>query len=227
MKTKKVVLFIVEGISDQTSLALILSKLIRNENVRFHIVNGDITSDYQTTGSNVITKVNEQIKRFLSSNFLKKTDILTVIQLIDTDGAYVGRDYIKEDNIEGFLYCSDCIKAKKIEVVLNRNQKKSSILNKLSTCSKISGIPYSLYYFSCNLEHVLHNECNVEDDKKDELAEKFADSYYGKEEQFVEFIKNEEFAAPGDYKETWEFIKIGNNSLKRFCNFHLFFKNKL
>lgn len=70
MKTKKVVLFIVEGISDQTSLALILSKLIKSENVRFHILNGDITSDYQTTGVNAITKVNEQIKRFLNSNFL-------------------------------------------------------------------------------------------------------------------------------------------------------------
>ena len=43
MKTKKIILFIVEGISDQTSLALVLSKLIKTENVMFHIVRGDIT----------------------------------------------------------------------------------------------------------------------------------------------------------------------------------------
>lgn len=225
MKTKKVVLFIVEGISDQTSLALILSRLIKSESVRFHIVNGDITSDYQTTGANVITKVNEQIKRFLNNNFLKKTDILKIVQLVDADGAFVGKEYIEEDNIEGFLYSSDSIKAKNTEAVMQRNQRKSSILNKLSTCSQISGIAYELYYFSCNLEHVLHNDCNIDDNKKDELAEGFSDKFYGKEIQFVEFISNKEFAVHGDFKATWEFIKLSNNSLNRYSNFHLFFKN--
>jgi hypothetical protein len=224
MKTKKIILFIVEGISDQTSLALILSKLIKTESVRFHIVRGDILSDYLTTVTNAVAKINEQIKAFLSSNFFRKTDVLRVVHLIDTDGAFASEKYIQEEDVEGFVYSSECIKAKNIKAVLQRNQKKSGIINRLSSCSEISGIPYSMYYFSCNLEHVLHNECNMDDDRKMEVAEEFADSYFGKEEEFVEFIENEEFAVPGDFKETWDFIKKDNHSLKRFCNFHLFFR---
>jgi len=190
MKTKKIILFIVEGISDQTSLALILSKLIKTENVRFYLVNGDITSDSFTTVTNAITKVNDQIKKFLSSNYLKKKDILKVIHLIDTDGAFVMEDYIKEDDVDGFIYSPEFIKVRKIENVLQRNQKKSTVISKLCTCQKIADIPYSMYYFSCNLEHVLHNECNMDDVKKEEVAGEFADRFYGKEEEFIEFISN-------------------------------------
>ncbi|MGB7604481.1 MAG: hypothetical protein WBL93_03295 [Lutisporaceae bacterium] len=224
MKTKKIILFIVEGISDQTSLALILSKLIKSENVRFHIVNGDITSDNFTTVTNAIIKVNDQIRRFINNNFFKKTDILKVVHLIDTDGTFVREDFIKKGDVEGFIYSPKFIKARNIETVLQRNQKKSGIVNRLSSCPEVSGIPYSMYYFSCNLEHVLHNECNMDDVKKVEVAEKFADAFYGKEKDFVEFIRSDEFAVLGDFKETWEFIKKDNNSLKRNCNFHLFFQ---
>ncbi|MET3195265.1 hypothetical protein [Bacillus sp. OAE603] len=224
MKTKKVILFIVEGISDQTSLGLILSKLIKNENVRFHIVNGDITSDRNTTVTNAINKVNSEISSFLSRNYLKKTDILQVIHLVDTDGAFVQENYIQEEDVEGFIYSTEFIKARRIENVLQRNKKKSAIINRLWSCSEISKIPYSMYYFSCNLEHVLHNECNMDDSKKEDVAGEFADQFYGIEEEFIEFIRNDEFAVPGDYKETWDFIKKENNSLKRHCNFHLFFQ---
>lgn len=225
MKTKKIILFIVEGVSDQTSLALILSKLIKNETVRFQIVNGDITSDYSTTVTNAVIKVNAQIKRFLTNNFFGKTDLLRVVHLIDTDGAYVGKDFVQEaSQVEDLIYSCDFIITRNIETVLQRNQKKSSIVNRLSTCTEISGIPYSMYYFSCNLEHVLHNQCNMDDDKKMEVAEEFADMFFGKEEDFVRFIKNDAIAVPGDFKETWEFIKRDNNSLKRYTNFHLFFK---
>ena len=158
MKTKKVILFIVEGISDKTSFALILSNLIKTKNIQFHIVNGDITSDRYTTVTNAITKVHEQIKNFLENKFFQKKDILKVIHLLDTDGAYVGKDYIKEDDIEGFLYSPDFIKAGNIDLVLARNDKKSRVVNKLSARPEIASIPYSMYYFSCNLEHVLHSQ---------------------------------------------------------------------
>ncbi len=81
-----------------------------------------------------------------------------------------------------------------------------------------------MYYFSCNLEHVLHDKINMDDNFKMEVAEKFADTYYGREHEFINFIRNDEFAVTGDFKETWSFIKKGNNSLRRYCNFHLFFE---
>lgn len=224
MKSKKVVLFIVEGISDQTSLALVLSKLFKDQSVSFQVVNKDITSYKFTTVANVVSEVNAQIKMFMDKNFLTHTHMLKVIHLIDTDGAYVGEDYIKQEDIEGYKYSPDFIRSRNVETVQKRNGKKSNILNKLSSCSQIAKIPYSMYYFSCNLEHILHDECNLEEYRKMEAAEKFRDEFYGREEEFLKFIKDEEFAVQGDFKETWDFIKVNNNSLKRYCNFHLFFQ---
>lgn len=224
MKTKKVILFIVEGITDKTSLGGIIDKIVKDENVRFHITNGDITSDRFTTGKNAVMKVNAHIKRFLDSNFFRKGDLLKVVHIIDTDGAYVDQKFIEVADVDGFRYSTECIRAKSIEAVLQRNEKKRQVLNRLYTCPKIAGIPYSMYYFSCNLEHVLHNEMNMDDDKKTEVAEAFADSFYGKEDEFIEFIRNNEFAAVGNFRETWDFIKDKNHSLKRYCNFHLFFE---
>jgi hypothetical protein len=40
--TKKVILFLVEGITDKTSLGLILSKIITTESIHFDITDGDI-----------------------------------------------------------------------------------------------------------------------------------------------------------------------------------------
>lgn len=223
MKTRKIILFIVEGVSDKTSLALILSKLVKNKNVQFQIVHGDITSNRYTTVTNVKTKIGEQVKKFMSSVY-RKSDILKVVHLIDTDGAYVDESYIKQGEVDTFIYSPECIEARNIDKVIQRNEKKKKIVNILSTTSKVlKDIDYCMYYFSCNLEHVLHNECNMDDDKKREVAENFADSFYNREDEFVKFIKNESFAVQGDYGSTWEFIKKDNNSLNRYCNFHLFF----
>lgn len=166
MKSKKVILFIVEGITDKNSLSLILSKLLSNNHIKFHIVGGDVTTNKNTTIQNCITKVNEEINKFLSISKFKKTDILEVIHLVDTDGAYVEDEFVKLDNTDNIIYKLDCMLTNKVDLTIERNKKKASILDKLSTNSKISRIPYCMYYFSCNLEHVLHNEQNLDDNLK-------------------------------------------------------------
>lgn len=81
-----------------------------------------------------------------------------------------------------------------------------------------------MYYFSCNLEHVLHDEINMHDDMKRTAAIEFSESYYGKESEFIDFINNKKISVQGNYKETWDFIKEYNHSLMRYSNFHLFFE---
>ena len=76
------------------------------------------------------------------------------------DGAYIESNQIQVEDVEEFVYSESTIIANGIEHVLERNSRKQQVINRLSLCSKISGIPYSMYYFSCNLEHVLHNEMN-------------------------------------------------------------------
>ena len=57
------------------------------------------------------------------------------------------------------------------------------------------------------------------------MANKFADRFYEKEIEFIDFINNKDFKVLGDYKTTWNFIKKDLNSVNRYSNFWLFFEN--
>ena len=98
MKTKKIILFIVEGITDEMSLSLILSKLVQDSSVQFHVINQDITADFNSNCQNIIRKIDSQVKKFLAqNNGLKKTDIKEIIHLVDTDGAFIKEDFVMKD----------------------------------------------------------------------------------------------------------------------------------
>lgn len=226
MKTKKIVLFIVEGITDEMSLSLILSKLVQDSSVQFHVINQDITADFNSNCQNIIRKIDSQVKKFLAqNNGLKKTDIKEIIHLVDTDGAFIKEDFVKEDmNQEKTFYTHNSIVTNKRDLIVERNQRKSGILNKLYQTSHIGRIGYKVYFFSCNLEHVLHNCPNTAYEKKRAYSYDFVDKYVGQESGFVDFLSENDFTTPGDYKETWQFIKEDCNSLNRYCNFHLYFK---
>ena len=226
-KTKKIILFIVEGITDETSLSLILSKLIDNINVQFHVINHDITSDFGSNCQNIIRKIDNEVKKYLSqNNGLKKTDIKEIIHLVDTDGAFIKSDYVVEDMThKKTFYTPNAIVTNKRELIIERNERKSQILNKLYQTNHIGRINYRVYFFSCNLEHVLHNNQNTTCDKKSLYSYQFVDKYINKEKEFVTFIKSKDFAITGDYKDTWQFIKQDCHSLGRYCNFHLYFKS--
>lgn len=225
MKTKKVILFIVEGITDKISLGGIIDKLVSSNLAKFHISEGDITSNNSTNTTNALRKVNDQVNKFINMQLgIKKSDIMRIVHLIDMDGAFVGKEQVSEKDVGKFIYNESEILAYSKDKVIERNIKKQKIINRLSLCPKIANIPYSMYYFSCNLEHVLHNKINVDDNEKMDYADNFADKFYKKEASFLEFIRNDKFAVKGEYKETWEFIKVNGNSLKRFSNFHLYFE---
>lgn len=226
MKTKKIVLFIVEGITDEMSLSLILSKLVQDSSVQFQVINQDITADFNSNCQNIIRKIDSQVKKFLAqNNGLKKTDIKEIIHLVDTDGAFIKEDFVKEDmNQEKTFYTHNSIVTNKRDLIVERNERKSCILNKLYQTSHIGRIGYKVYFFSCNLEHVLHNCQNTAYEKKRSYSYNFVDKYVGQENGFVDFLSQNDFTTPGDYKETWQFIKEDCNSLNRYCNFHLYFK---
>lgn len=225
MKSKKIILFIVEGISDQTSLALVLSKLFNNDTVRFHVVGGDVTSNHYTNANNAIKKVNDELKKFLDRNKFLVSDINQIIHIVDMDGAYVPENNIVEDSsVSNIIYKEKQIICNNVSKVIVRNERKSTVIDKLSTTSKIRKIPYSVYYFSCNLEHVLHNIRNAKKEEKDKFADEFTSTYYNHEKEFVDFIADKALAVDGTYLETWKYIKQETNSLDRHSNFHLVFK---
>ena len=225
-KAKKVVLFLVEGASDLTSLEFI-DNINTDETIKFQITSGDITSKLNITPQNCREEINKILLSFLDRSKLRKTDIIKIIHILDIDGVYIPEINIIEDkNIKKFLYTINGIVAPSKENVQRRNENKKQIIEKLLVTSKINSIPYEMYYMSCNLEHVLHDKLeDISEDEKKELANKFADRFYEKEIEFIDFINNKDFKVLGDYKTTWDFIKKDLNSVNRYSNFWLFFEN--
>ena len=225
-KAKKVILFLVEGASDLTSLEFI-DNINTDETIKFQITSGDITSKLNITPQNCREEINKILLSFLERSKLRKTDIIKIIHILDVDGVYIPEINIIEDkNIKKFLYTINGIVAPSKENVQKRNESKKQIVEKLLVTSKINSIPYEMYYMSCNLEHVLHDKLeDISEDEKKDLANKFADRFYEKEIEFIDFINNKDFKVLGDYKATWDFIKKDLNSVNRYSNFWLFFEN--
>ncbi|WP_349674840.1 hypothetical protein [Lacrimispora sp.] len=224
-RTKKVILFIAEGPTDEETLSPVLKKIFQKEDVRFHIVHGDLTSNWSVNAQNAVKTVNQHIDIERKRYGFGKKDILKVIHLVDMDGAFIKEDQVVYADQAEILYFNDHIETRSPETVNNRNVRKSQILSRLSLTGKIGTIPYSIYYFSRNLEHIFHNsEKNLTNEEKVNYADTFADRYSSNPSAFLSLLSDNDFTVPGDYRDTWEFISQGTNSLNRHSNFHLLFQ---
>ena len=171
MARKKIVFVIVEGVSDAVALDAIISRIFDTESVYVHIVHGDITSDTGTTSSNVISKVSGEVVAYAKANHLnknKKSFFKEIIHITDTDGAYIPKEKVVADETKDDPFYSPTeIRTKNKMGIEQRNLKKSANLNKLSSIDEIWGIPYRIFYMSCNLDHVLFNKQNSSDEEKE------------------------------------------------------------
>ena len=85
-------------------------------------------------------------------------------------------------------------------------------------------VKYSAYYFSCNLDHFLHGDANFNEHDKTRKALEFSIAHEesGSLEKF--FFENETETTDMSYDESWDFIRSGENSLKRHTNVNLLIK---
>ena len=102
--------------------------------------------------------------------------------------------------------------------IIKRNEAKRGNLDKLCGCKEVWAIPYSVYYMSCNLDHVLYGKRNSTDEEKEKDAYRFAKRYSGDVEGFLKYITESEFSVIGSYKESWDFIRQDLHSLERYTN---------
>lgn len=222
MAKKKIMLFIVEGPTDETSLSTVLSRIFSSDTVRFQVVHGDVLTKDFVESDKIIAAVNEQIKLFRGSVY-KPGDFCKVVHLADTDGVFIPDGaVIKEEAAEGRqypFYTDTQILTPEPANIINRNVRKSKNIAKLSSTGRIGGIPYSFYYFSCNLDHVLHGRNNLSEAEKIVCSRDFDLKYADDPNAFIRFMKDESFAVQGAYQETWTFIKQGVHSLERHSNF--------
>lgn len=227
MNEKKVVVFIVEGASDEAALGTIMGEYFLSNEVQFVIMHGDITLKNYVSMDSILIMINEQIENVKKKYRYKQNDFIKIIHIVDTDGVYIPYESVIEANVEETQYCEEYISTKNASAILDRNKRKGDILYKLRKTSKINGIPYRIYFNSCNLEHVLYGELkNFSDEEKQMLSDDFAEKYEGKADEFLEFILGSLIAVPGTYQKTWNYIEKDKNSLNRYTNMHLIFNQK-
>lgn len=221
---KKAMIFILEGPSDDTSLAGSLKYIFSSSRIEPLVMHGDITSDRTITNRNIIKRLHEEIRAFCNTKFLTKSNILRIVHIIDTDGAFIPDDLIQESpDCSQIVYSEDNIRCSSKQNLCRRNHIKQQNVQKLLDTHNIGGLSYSLYYMSSNLEHVLHNRINLTDEEKEELSYEFAEICTDKPEYFIQLMTSQTVFIDGSYKESWDFIKSGKHSLERHSNLALCF----
>lgn len=221
---KKAMIFILEGPSDDTSLTGSLKYIFASSRIEPLIMHGDITSDRNVTNRNIIKKLHEEIKAFCNKNFLTKGNILRIVHIIDTDGAFIPDELIQEDtDCRQIVYSENSIRCISKKNLIRRNHIKQQNLQKLLDTHNIGGLSYSVYYMSSNLEHVLHNRINLTDEEKEELSYEFAEICAEQPEYFIQLMTSQTVFIDGSYRESWDFIKSGKHSLERHSNLALCF----
>lgn len=226
MAAKKVVFLIVEGPTDEDALGVIFQRFFDKNTVRVKVIHGDITTDRRVNDSNILNCLKETVQKSLNEYRLRKTDLLRIIQLTDTDGAFIPDSAIVYDeNAESPVYSTENIKTNNVEGLILRNQRKRANLIKLSGTRNIwKDIPYSVFYMSCNLDHALYNGLNLTDEEKEEKATQFAEKYKDDIPAFLTFIRESGFAVVDDYISSWSFIQQELHSLERYSNVGICFK---
>ena len=215
MDEKKVIAFIVEGPSDEAALGSIMKEYFSSSEVQFVVVHGDIALRDYVSVTGIINKINEQVESIKRKYRYSQEDFLKLIHITDTDGVYIPESDIKEADVEQFQYYEDHIDVKNVSAAAARNRK----------TGKVHGIPYRIYFNSCNLEHVLYHELrNFTDEEKQILSDDFAERYEGRSDEFLKWISNPQIAVPGTYQQTWDYIEKERNSLNRHSNMHLIFE---
>lgn len=220
MARRKIVFVIVEGATDEETLGLMLEKLFSSSTVFVHITHGDITSKPGTKPSRILATVGDILKGYVASNHLERDDFQEIIHITDTDGAYIPDESVVYDpSAKKVKYSLSEIHTSNVEGIQKRNSIKRQCLDKLSSTRKIWGIPYQVYYMSCNLDHVLHDKQNSSNNEKENAAKAFARRYSQDVDEFVRLISESDFSVTMGYLDSWFFIKQGVRSLERHTNF--------
>lgn len=97
MAKKKVMLLIVEGPTDETSLSTVLNRIFSSATVKFQVIHGDILTRDFTSSDKIVAAVWAQVKEFMGSIY-RKSDICRIVHLTDMDGVFIPDDAVVEND---------------------------------------------------------------------------------------------------------------------------------
>ena len=265
-KAPNIVVFLVEGESDQIALDVPMGNMIAEKYPEFQVrfllqqklVNksgeevedsdsdeddefieedeyaegGDITSSFFVTPDKIETKIhNRFIKPATKAEGIYPKRIARIIQIVDLDGVFLPDECVvplSKDHLDWkdpfYNEEAGTIEAPNVLSIRERNERKRRNIEYLLSLSekgiKIghNTIPYEVYYFSSNLDHFIHNDANMKKSKKNK-ARSFVEKHGLDSNKYCKYFFDD-ISAIGHlgYKESWEEMKKGTNSVNRFTN---------
>lgn len=237
MVEKGIDLFVVEGLSEETALALLLEKLLDvNVKTHFFVMHTDVFTRYTIGGrlplvEDVRSQLTRDILEELKKHRFKWGDLNRIVQLTDTDGCMISDDCIRFDpNAEDPVYTDDEILTANVEGIARRNKTKRATIKGVVSKGRLTyskhSVPHLVYYLSRNLEHALYGKDGYcSDEEKTDFARAFRRRYRDCPYDFVKLLNSDEIKIDGDYKETWDYLGSGTNSLLRGSNLRLLFEH--
>lgn len=71
--TKKIVLILVEGPTDEDALALVFEKLLKDHEIEFDVLHTDLTAKEEMTSKYIVREIKKEVDAYLQRNpFVKK-----------------------------------------------------------------------------------------------------------------------------------------------------------
>ena len=247
---RKFILFIIEGENDKEEISAILHTPYFDEfNKKYRVeflfhrrqvnmnrnkgkirlgeaTRGDITSDEGTTEKNIYSLLERIIRSFLNDTFpgTRPRDIERIVQVVDTDGAFIPEDAVILGSNQYDQYRSNCIETQNPASIINRNSRKAKVLRKMIGFTQICGIKYQVFFVSKDMEHVLFGFTNMGSGRKRQCRLDFQSKCETNPEILFDSVLNPQVGTSLDYLSSWDDtngIQKGTNSLKRSTNLNL------
>ncbi len=231
--SKKVVIVLVEGASDEEFLIGRMRELYEGCEIRFEPQREDVFYNEKARQKSIKLVIGDIVREVVKKRKYRDSDILAVLHVIDTDGCLIPENCIEinHDQQEKTYYSVDTIKvnsSKQKQNIIKRNDIRSSHVKTMNKQQKVVSkkYKYQLYYFSRNLEHVLFNEPNPKQENKYENVEEFIENLDCTVEEFLyKYLPGiEGFDYSDKYNSSWRYVEEGVNSLKRATNVPLLFE---
>lgn len=228
MAGNKFVLLIVEGTSDEAILGeycYALNRQLIHKKIRFKVTGGDVLTDTRRkrSGEEIVQSIFNQ---YLRKTSLKATDFIHIFQVCDIDGSYFPVDKILADTgfpancKPSYLYSpgnnSIYVSSKKRGELIKTWEIKRKRQEELISLDKVKGVPFSIYYNSFFLEHVLSGRVDIPEEDKEGIIDAFISNHALAE--YDDFFKKKMLAEADEYMESWNNLSLSDFSKFESCS---------
>ncbi|WP_214721998.1 hypothetical protein [Exiguobacterium sp. s192] len=225
MEERKIVIIILEGDQDSTVFASSLITLFARYNLQVKVTNGDIFTKDENRERTGVDLINEIVSSVINPSYIQREDIAEIIQFVDIDGSYVNRENYEVDrnanyyNGKTYEYHERRGKIKvKNHNMLNRLyntwQIKRKFQDELWNIKTVDEIPFSMYYYSINLEHFLSDNLFLDEGDKWDAVDLFV-SRYSDVEEVYSFLNSNEKKISDEYETSWNYLTQTPNLFER------------